>query len=263
MRAAHQRGFTLLELMIAMTIGLFLAAGLITVVQTNKVVFLNQNQLEQMQDSQRMAMTMMTDVIQSAGYFPQPWSNSQGGGNTLSGTLLAASGTFGTFSDTQAITGQFNAAPPGDTITVRYMTAPQDGILNCSGLSNTNAVGGANVLYYNTFAVVPGPNGTGGQLDCTVTVGGTPTVYQLVNGVTSLSVMYGVKTLLGAPGNNVDTYKNASQMSPTDWQNIISVQILLTFLNPLYTGAGQGQQQFITIQRVVDIMSQAGPGPIL
>ena len=261
MRAAHQRGFTLLELLIAMTIGLFLAAALVTVVQTNKVVFVNQNQLEQMQDSQRMAMTMMTDVIQSAGYFPQPWSNSQGAGNTLSNALVAATGAFGTFSDTQAITGQFNAGTPGDTITVRYMTAPQDGILNCSGLSNTNAVGGANVLYYNTFAVVP--SGTSGQLVCTVTAGGTSTVYNLVNGVTNLSVLYGVKTQLGAAGNNVDTYKNASLMSATDWQNVISAQIILTFLNPLYTGAGQGQQQFITIQRVVDVMSQAGPGPTL
>jgi len=67
MRATHQRGFTLLEIMIAMTIGLFLAGALVTVVQTNKTVFLNQNQLEQMQDGQRMAMTLMADVIQSAG----------------------------------------------------------------------------------------------------------------------------------------------------------------------------------------------------
>jgi type IV pilus assembly protein PilW len=246
MRAAHQRGFTLLELMIAMTIGLFLAAALVTVVQTNKRVFLDQNQLEQMQDSQRMAMTMMTDVIQSAGYFPQPWNN------TLSGTLVAS----GAFADSQAITGQYIAGTP-DTITVRYMTAPQDGILNCSGLSNTNPVGGANVLYYNQFSVVPGV--PSGQLVCTMTANGNTTAYNLVSGVTNLSVMYGVKTQLAATGNNVDTYKNAGQMSGSDWQNVISVQIILTFTNPLYTGANQGQAPTITIQRVVDVMSQTGP----
>src|ERR1700689_2906903 len=138
MRAAHQ-GFTLLELMIAMTIGLFLAGALLTVVQTNKKVFLNQNQLEQMQDGQRMAMTLMTDVIQSAGYFPQPWNN------TLGGTLLAS----GNFANSQSITGQYVAAAPGDSISVRYMTAPQDGILNCSGVSNPNPLNGANILYVN------------------------------------------------------------------------------------------------------------------
>jgi type IV pilus assembly protein PilW len=244
MRAAHTRGFTLLELMIAMTIGLFLAGALITVVETNKTVFVNQNQLEQMQDSQRMAMTMMTDVVQSAGYFPQPWVN------TLGGTLTAS----GSFANSQAITGTYAAVAPGDTLSVRYMTAPQDGILNCSGLSNTNAVGGANILYVNQFAVLPGV--PSGQLQCTM----NGTAYNLVSGVTNLSVMYGVKTNVGAPGNNVDTYMTATQVTAGGyWQSIISVQISLTFLNPLYTAAGQGQTQYITIQRVVDVMSQTGP----
>jgi len=240
MRAAHQ-GFTLLELMIAMTIGLFLAGALVTVVQTNKKVFLDQGQLEQMQDGQRMAMTLMTDVIQSAGYFPQPWANS------LSGTLIASA----PFANSQAITGSYLAADPGDSISVRYMTAPQDGILNCSGLSNTNAVGGLNILYVNTFAVV------GGQLQCTDQNGAT---FILVSGVTHLSVLYGVKTNAAAPGNNVDTYMNATQVNAgAYWQSVISVQISVIFTNPLYTGVGQGQKQFITIQRVVDVMNQTGP----
>jgi type IV pilus assembly protein PilW len=237
MRAAHQ-GFTLLELMIAMTIGLFLAGALVTVVQTNKRVFVNQNQLEQMQDGQRMAMTLMTDVIQSAGYFPQPWNNA------LSGTLLAN----GAFANSQAITGNYVVADPGDSISVRYMTAPQDGILNCSGLSNTS---GANLLYVNQFAVQTG------QLVCIDQNGVT---YTLVSGVTHLSVLYGVKTNAGAAGNNVDTYMNATQVNAgAYWQNVISVQISLTFTNPLYTGAGQGQAQTITVQRVVDVMNQTGP----
>src|SRR5258707_12924524 len=113
MRATHQRGFTLLEIMIAMTIGLFLTGALLTIVQTNKAVFANQNQLEQMQDSQRMAMTLMADIIQSAGYFPDPTTNS------LGGTLVAS----GAFANSQAITGIYNAAAPGDRISARYMTA--------------------------------------------------------------------------------------------------------------------------------------------
>jgi type IV pilus assembly protein PilW len=243
MRAAH-KGFTLLELMIAMSIGLFLAGALLTVVQTNKKVFLNQNQLEQMQDGQRMAMTLMTDVIQSAGYFPQPWIN------TLSGTLLLAAGPP-VFANSQTITGSFIGATTGDSISVRYMTAPQDGILNCSGVSNTNALGGANILYVNTFSVV------GGQLQCVDQNGVT---YFLVGGVTKLSVLYGVKTNAGATGNNVDTYMSAAQVNAGPyWQNVISVQISLTFTNPLYTAAGQGQLPTIVIQRVVDVMNQTGP----
>jgi type IV pilus assembly protein PilW len=242
MRAAHQRGFTLLEIMIAMAIGLFLAGALITVVQTNKRVFLNQNQLEQMQDGERMAMTLMADVIQSAGYFPDPTNN------TLGGTLIAS----GAFANSQAITGSYTAGAPGDQISVRYMTTGGDGILNCSGLSNTAAVG-TNTRYVNTFAVVPGV--PSGQLVCTM----NGTAYTLVNGVTNLSVLYGVKTNAAAAGNNVDEYLNASQMSAANWLSVISVRISLTFTNPLYSAAGQGQAQFITVQRIVDVMNQTGP----
>ena len=65
------RGFTLLEILIALFIGLFLMVALLTIVQANRTVFGNQNQLSQMQDGERMAMTMIADVIQSAGYFPR------------------------------------------------------------------------------------------------------------------------------------------------------------------------------------------------
>ncbi len=63
-------GFTLIELMIALLIGVFLLGALLTIVQTNRAVFGDQNKMAQLQDAERMAMTMMSDVIQSAGYFP-------------------------------------------------------------------------------------------------------------------------------------------------------------------------------------------------
>jgi type IV pilus assembly protein PilW len=231
-----QRGFTLLEIMIAMSIGLFLLGALMTIVQTNKAVFINQSQLAQLQDSERMAMTLMADVIQRAGYFPDPTVNTAGG------TLIASA----PFANGQTITGA-----AGDSVSVRYMTAGGDGILNCSGLSNP--VGGANILYVNQFAVVAGV--PSGQLVCTMN--GTP--YTLVNGVTNLSVLYGVKTNLAAAGNNVDTYLRASQMTPTNWNNVITVMVTLTFNNPLFVAAGQGQAPSFTIQRLVNLMNQSGP----
>ncbi|HME38300.1 MAG TPA: PilW family protein [Steroidobacteraceae bacterium] len=240
MRAA-QRGFTLIEIMIALGIAFFLLFALLTVVQTNKTAFANQSQLAQLQDSQRMAMTLMADVIQTAGYFPDPTTNTAGS------TLIPS----GAFASAQTITGLYSAAAPGDAISVRYMTKGGDGILNCSG--NSNPVGGANTLYVNQFTVVPGTSG--GQLVCTM----NGTAYTLVNGVSNLSVLYGVKTNLATAGNNVDTYLNASQMTAANWSNVITVVISLTFDNPLYKAAGQGQAQFITIQRVVDLMNQSGP----
>jgi type IV pilus assembly protein PilW len=243
-RSSNQRGFTLLEIMIAMSIGLFLLGALVTIVQSNKAVSLNQNQLVQMQDSERMAMTLMADVIQAAGYFPDPTTN------TVGGTLIAA----GAFANGQAITGVSNAGPL-DTISVRYMTTGGDGILNCSGVPNP--VGGPNTLYVNQFSVAVTAGVPGGQLICNVTTPAGTTAYTLVNGVTNLRVYYGVKTNVAAAGNNADTYLLASQMTAANWSSVITVMVQLTFNNPL--AAQPGQPPSIILQRVINLMNQSGP----
>ncbi len=232
-----ERGFTLIEILIALLIGLFLLGALLTIVQTNRAVFGNQNKLSQLQDGERMALTMMADVIQSTGYFPDPTNN------TLTNTLTPAP----PFAQGQPIYGTYSAAPPGDQISVRYMTAGGDGILNCSGQSNPT--GGPNTLYVNTFQVL------NNQLICTM----NGTQYNLVNGVTNLSVLYGVKANAGATGNNVDTYMNAAQVTAAGvWGSVISAMVQLTFTNPLYV-ANQGMQPTISIQRVIGVMNQTGP----
>ena len=239
-----QRGFTLLEILIALTIGVFLTGALLTIVQSNRRVFGEQNQLSQLQDNERMSMTMMADVIQSAGYFPYP--------NTQTTALIAT----GPFAAGQAIYGQSALTAYGDTIQVRYMTTGGDGVLNCSGLPNTNAVGVTN-LYLNVFQVV------NGQLVCTVTInGGAPTQYTLVGGVpgsgldiTKMTILYGVRANLTAAGNNVDTYMTAAQV--TNWSSVISVLVDLQFTNPL--SANSGQPATFDFKRVIGVMSQTGP----
>jgi type IV pilus assembly protein PilW len=237
-------GFTLIELMIALLIGVFLLGALLTIVQTNRAVFGDQNKMAQLQDAERMAMIMMSDVIQSAGYFPDPYTPQY---NTLTGTLVAAA-PFAAAG--QSIYGTYSSTAPGDQLSVRYMTASGDNILNCSGQPNTS---GANTLYVNTFQVLAG------QLVCNM----NGTQYDLVGDgttivVTNLSVLYGVAT--AGTSNSVDTYMNASQVNanPVLWNSVISVMIQLTFLNPLYV-AGQGQPQTIVLQRVVSVMNQSGP----
>jgi len=110
-----QRGFTLVELMIAVLIAMFLIGGLLTLVQAMKTTSMNQSGLSQLQDSERMAMTLMTDVIQSTGYFPSPLVNTP-----ASSFPIVAPFTF----TGQAIfgTGNFTDVAPGNTLTVRYLT---------------------------------------------------------------------------------------------------------------------------------------------
>jgi type IV pilus assembly protein PilW len=254
----RQRGFTLIEILIALLIGVFMLGALLTIVQANRQVFGDQSQLAQLQDSERMALTQMTDIIQMAGYFPNP-------ALANSNALLATPAT--PFLAGQFIAGNSSTTVPGDSIAVRYVTANNDNILNCSGLPNTS---GANVMYVNTFQVV------NGQLVCTLTTSANPTpmVYSLVSGVTNrstnnptnnvgvvnLSIFYGVNTGATPGANNVDTYMTAAQLNatPTLWNSVISALIELTFTNPLYTN-GSTQPQTIEVQRVVGIMNQMGP----
>jgi type IV pilus assembly protein PilW len=249
-----QQGFTLIEILIALLVGLFLMGALLTVVQTNRRVFGEQNQLAQLQDNERMALTMMGDVIQSAGYFPQSTPLT----TTLTTTLTAA----GPFAIGQSIYGVNTGTSYGDQIQVRYMTAGGDNILNCSGQSNP--IAGPNTLYLNSFQV------KSGQLVCTLTdfTANTTTDYTLVGNTTasnsgldivSMTILYGVKANPAALGNNVDTYMPAALVTPAQWADVISVMVQLTFTNPLYAANPAKQPQTFVVQRVFDVMSQTGP----
>ncbi|HEY6453568.1 MAG TPA: prepilin-type N-terminal cleavage/methylation domain-containing protein [Steroidobacteraceae bacterium] len=243
--ARLESGFTLVELLVALLIGLFLLGGLLTIVQDNRRAFSSQNQLSQLQDAERMAMTLMTDVIQSAGYFPDPTTNTAASALPIANPIAAGQGLYG-------VAG---AAPPGDTITVRYATNSGDGIVNCLGDDNTS---GAQVTYTNVFSVV------NGQLVCTLNGQSYPLVGTVPNAVptttngivvNNLSVLYGIGT-----AGNVTSYVSAANV--TDWFDVISVQVTVQFDNPLWSAAptqGQGNQpQYVTVQRDISVMNQTG-----
>ncbi len=112
----------MIELLIAMTVALFLIGGVLKIVQSTRSTFGDQNALAQMQDNQRLAMTFMTDVIESAGYYPNPLVNSADSVFPLVGTTFVA---------TQTISGTTNPSPVGDTVTVRYGSGNAENVFNC------------------------------------------------------------------------------------------------------------------------------------
>jgi type IV pilus assembly protein PilW len=246
-----QRGFTLVELMVTVAIALFLLGGLLTILQNVRGTYNNQQLLAQLQDQQRFALTVLTDVVQAGGYFPDPI------GMTPTSALPAAGALAGTglFQVGQAFSGTQPAGQP-DTIGVRYVTGGGGGVILCDGSTNLGAVG-TSQLYTNVFTVVPPAGATPGQLVCTLTIGAAANApVTIVTGVQGLTVYYGVKRNPLPADYNVDTYLTASQMLVADWNNISSVRIILTFTNPLF---GQpGQNQTITFERVIEVMSRAG-----
>ncbi len=237
-RRAH--GFTLVELMVTVAIALFLIGGLLTILQNVRSAYNNQQSLSQLQDQQRFAMTVLTDVIQAGGYFPDPvaWGPS---------SALPAAGAYVAG---QAFTGTHARGAP-DSIGVRYRTAISDGVILCDGSTNTALA--PTGLYTNNFTVVPPAGNTPGQLLCQLNDGAA---VPLVNGVQGLLIYYGVKRDFTFNDYNVDTYLLADQMDPADWNNISAVRLILTFTNPMANQAGQPAT--IDFERVIEVMGRAG-----
>jgi type IV pilus assembly protein PilW len=242
----RQRGFTLIELMIATTVALFLIGGLLMMVQSTRDAFGNQNLLAQLQDDERLVMTFMAEVVESAGYFPNPVNNAYT-------TVFPAVSVF--LTPGQSVYGKSNASAFGDTVTIRYAAAQNDNVFNCKGLINT-AVPGYDV-FVNTFAVKI-INGSP-MLVCTVSSSViAATDVPLVNGVQNLTILYGVKrSTAAANGSCADTYLKASEMAPpaflNDWLNVCSINVKISFTNPLKPAAAP-----IQIQRVIATMNSAG-----
>ena len=234
------RGFTLVELMVTVSIALFLLGGLLTIVQNMRTTYNNQQALVQLQDEQRFALTVITDAVQAAGYFPDPTVDQS--------TSFLASGNFQpgwAFYGTHAAGVADSLAQ--DTFWMRFESAPGHGPILCNGTDTSTQAAGFWNIEFSLNAQQ--------QLMCTVN-GGAPV--PLVNGVSALAVYYGVKRN-GGQGYNVDTYEtfNVIQAQPADATEIGAVRVVLTFVNPL---AGQpSQPATITMERVIEVMSHGGP----
>ena len=151
----------------------------------------------------------------------------------------------------QAVFGTYNAAAPGDTVSIRYGAALNDNVFNCRGTTNTTQ------NPYDTFvnkfwvnnAVAANP-----VLTCTFSsnvIGATNV--PLVNGVQDLVISYGIKRNAADTGSCADTYLRANQMLAADWSNVCSISMTVSFINPLKpTGPT------INITRVIAVMNAAG-----
>jgi len=287
--AAHERrratlrqgGFTLVELLIAVVIALFLSAGLLTLVQAMKAGASTQNGLSQLQDNERMAMTLISDVVQQAGYFPNPMVNQAATEFPTSAAPVSFAGQTWSFTfPGQALVGAgafADPAPPAgpsNSLTVRYATAGTvvlppalpDNIINCTG--NTSAVP---TTFTNTFSLVADADVPGTyDLVCSLQDSANPgndAVVSLVSGVTQLQVLYGVQSNTSVSNGSADCYLDAAGVNAGSyWQNVVSVKVTLTFVNPLWgTLAGQnenpGTPPTIAFTRVIDVMNKTNSSP--
>lgn len=250
-------GFALIELMVAVSIALFMIAGMVMIFQNVRSTYSEETSLASLQDNERLAMTLLTDVISSAGYFPNPLNY------TAQGTLQP-SPNFAT-AGTPVVAGGTTAQ--GDTITVRNAPdlppplSPPD-LYNCMG--GTNAVGPYDE-WENTFSIVS-TGATTGALYCTFwsKSAGAQAPTLLIGGLTNgangspkgMTIWYGVSTGTAVSPTCVDTYKTVAQMSAADWQSVCTVKVQLNFVNPV--PPADGTHKWVQFTRVIAVMNAAG-----
>ena len=232
---ARQSGFTIVEMMVALAIGLIVMLGFAVTFVNIKQTFVSQDKLSQLQDNERLASTILSAAAQEAGYFPSP--------ATLDKTQIMATtdSTYGNMPAGQAVTGTTLAGSVPESISMAFAASANDGLITCQGHTISAAdiaaapstangsVGVRNIFYVDTTAKT---------LNCismvnngTASTYGGGTTQPLVTNVASMTVLYGVD---GGNGS-VTGYYPASTV-PT-WASVQSVRITLNFVNPNNTAA--------------------------
>lgn len=253
-RIWQQQGFTLIEVMVALFVGLFLLAGLFTILQNTRRTSTNQSSLTQLQDEQRMAMSLINDVVQNAGYFD---SNAYQSATTAWPVTVVVVGTGTNLLAGQPVTGTHTATTSPDILVVRYSTTGTDGVINCTGATSAVAT-----TFVNVFSVNTGTKTLQCNLDgqnAVPLVGPLTTTGASNIGVTNMQIWYGVSTQAGT--NNVDTYMTASQVTTAAaWSTITSLRVTLTFNNPLYGQPGftATTNQYVYFTRVIALQGRTG-----
>jgi len=184
-----QHGFTIVELMIAITVGLVLSAGVLQLFVRTTKINLAQDNLSRLQETGRFAMEYLSRDIRMAGYPRVSFS-----GDAVQGT-------------------NDDGLNNSDSITVGSGLSTDTGTLDCLGQAAAPVT--------NKYYIANDSNGVP-NLYCLGS--GNATAQPLLEGVENMQVLYGVDTDSDKSANK---YLRADQLSSSDWLNVVSVRISL------------------------------------
>ncbi|MGH8170636.1 MAG: PilW family protein [Steroidobacteraceae bacterium] len=247
-----QRGFSLIELSIAVLIALFLIGGVLVVEQGVHRSYQDDTGFAQLEDEERFAMNIITEAVESAGYYPDPISNVPNSNVLMPLTTTTPQSVPIPFAGAQSIVGIYQGSSPNDSIATRFVAGPAATIDLCTGSPTTSGVEYTSYLYV--------ANGSDGKpyLYCELATTGAwaPNPAQLVSGIQNMQIMYGVNTS-GSGAANVQTYMYASDVTTNGyWPDVSSVKVTLTLTNPI--ASDPGQQPIVQFTRVISVMSRMG-----
>jgi type IV pilus assembly protein PilW len=220
------RGFSLIELMIAMTIGLVISLVVGQLFIGSRQAFTSTDSLSRVQENSRYALTVISREMRSASFRSDP---------RVPRATAYPAGT------TPSLNGTDGGGTASDLITVRFQgsgngTGTPDGTMqDCVGNRIDYGTAVVNTFFVqNDTSNLNNDNAAEPTLFCNSTGTGTCAVgaagcYALVPGVENMQIVYGEDT--GAqpyttnPDGSIDRWIAAGSVS--NWDNVLSVRISL------------------------------------
>ncbi len=214
-----QKGLTLVEILVALTLGLFVTATVLQIFLSSKRVYLTQEQNSGIQENGNFALEWLNKYIRITGYRNDPTiQNTYSFGNND----INACGQAITLKEGQVIIGKDNVIDSvkgnynSGCIIFRYRGNVDGSITDCFGTPvNNNAE-----TVINVFFLAFDQNINDWALRCKSTTlsanGSTVRTATFVNNVQDMQILYGTST---------GTYLTAANV--TDWTNVVSVKIAL------------------------------------
>ncbi|MET3105396.1 type IV pilus assembly protein PilW [Oxalobacteraceae bacterium GrIS 2.11] len=217
-RRVRQSGFSLIELMVAVVIGLFITLGLTQMFVNMYSTSQSQNNLYEYQENQRQGIVLLMHSAQLAGYYASTPSATVSASTILVAQTNSGDGT--TFVAGAGIVGKKGYPATGtDSIDIYYQTSGADNIINCQG-----GVATVPTLVINSFYI-----NSSNQLVCTVTLPpaapSTPLV--LANNVGSMTISYGIDKI---SAGTTDALLDATAVQTNVmWPSVRAIQVTLNF----------------------------------
>lgn len=260
-RRIGQAGWGLLELLMALFIGMFVLAGLFSLLYNLTQASGVQGNMAVLEDNERVAMMALQNVVETAGYLPQNFYFTTATALPSITGALPAGGSFATTG--QFLSGLSSSPSVSDAIGVRYVSgmaaSGPDGVTDCVGHTYTTTA--TNGYPFTTEFYVDST----GTLNCFVVdqaTGSSGATYPIVSGLSTssaapgLQIKYGVDTTFSG---TVNEYLPASSMSAYWYNgsksNVRSVVFTLNFVNPQYNSTSVGQPATIPVSLTVFLLN--------
>lgn len=213
-----QAGFTLVEIMVAITIGLVLLGGVVQIFVSNSQAYRVQDDLARVQENGRFAIDMIARNLRKAGFKMTAWDDDIDvfAADT---TQPAPSAKFASSGQVVAGTVSGGSVKAGtDAITFRFQQSADNTLRDCVNQGNTGgAPTVAGQIIVNTYYI-----DSQDTLRCRSSHGNSD--FPLLDGIENMDIAYGIDS---GGDLTADKYVGEANVAAGEWDDVVSVRISL------------------------------------